>query len=64
MLDCSEVNAILCKSYIKLLLVISNLLLVLIQRLFGGLAPQTGTSFLVRVLSFLSLYLGIGFNPG
>jgi hypothetical protein len=45
--DYSEVKAILCISYAKLLLVISNLLGVLIQRLLGELAHQTGTSFLV-----------------
>jgi hypothetical protein len=36
--DYNEVKAMLCNSYLKLLLVISNLLVLLIKRLFGGLA--------------------------
>jgi len=45
--DYNEVKAILFNSYLKLLLVISNLLVLLIKRLFKGLAHRTGTSSLV-----------------
>jgi hypothetical protein len=56
--DYSEVKAILCKSYVKLLLVISNLPVVLIQnctlRLWYDSLPDTNISWITRSMLLFS----------